>query len=373
MYYFFVALGIRERGDLTKYWLRFVSQSSDLPLGVTVSKGEKRVPPVKQDFWLACGNEAFNDSSNLTLHTDSAATYESCTPRGVVEWFTVNHQQKEFARSIEKIKNPSTGEKCAAMTGTMTIDRTWRSQKRYIPKGGVSCRTAQGRLRMMRYVRSGQWKIILGTSDRWPLFCAAARRYAETVPDVDVAIEAVGCPPSVDVDATDVFEEDEDPVKMFCAEAWGDRYFERQEGARCGLHCLNNLVGAPQFTTDDLRVACNSVLVDTGELEGDHRLGNGWYSHSVLARAMDLYMPPTFRMLTAPLLPSGWLSLQENQSVIGAAVNINNNHWAALAKHSNMVWFVDSEYAPVVIDSDDLAEILKRHPMTFLVVSQEYD
>ena len=72
-HFFFVVLGIRQRGDMSKFWLRFVAQSDDLPLGITSSQGiHRRVPPVSQDFWLACSRDAFHEDSNLIQHSDSA-------------------------------------------------------------------------------------------------------------------------------------------------------------------------------------------------------------------------------------------------------------------------------------------------------------
>ena len=86
-HYFFVVLGIRQRGDLSKLWLRFVVQGKDLDLhvGITRCVGEnKRVPPVSTDFWLRCASDAFHEDSNVILHTDQAQAYENCTPKAVV-------------------------------------------------------------------------------------------------------------------------------------------------------------------------------------------------------------------------------------------------------------------------------------------------
>lgn len=52
-HYFFVVLGIRQRGDMEKIWLRFICSDPALPMGITASTGEKRVPPISQDFWLS--------------------------------------------------------------------------------------------------------------------------------------------------------------------------------------------------------------------------------------------------------------------------------------------------------------------------------
>lgn len=44
-------------------------------------------------------------------------------------------------------------------------------------------------------------------------------------------------------------------------------FFERQREALCGLHDLNNALGAEKFTGDDLSTACNLYLQESEGLE----------------------------------------------------------------------------------------------------------
>ena len=85
---------------------------------------------------------------------------------------------------------------------------------------------------------------------------------------------------------------------------WADRYFEKQHLAHCGMHALNNLVGGPQFIPLDLQTACAQMCAETGEMASDHSAATGWYSHSVLATALQLAVPPRWRLQLNPMLTS---------------------------------------------------------------------
>ena len=61
--------------------------------------------------------------------------------------------------------------------------------------------------------------------------------------------------------------------------------------ARCGQHALNNLVGGPQFTVQDLQMACDGVCAETVQVASAHVRLNGWYSHSVLANVLQMLYP----------------------------------------------------------------------------------
>ena len=182
-WYFFVTIGMRMRGCMDSLWIRFVVQAGkDLPLGVTEAVGEKAPsPPIGQDFWLECAADAFGPDANLVQHSDEASTYENCTPPGVVDKHAVNHSDKEYARWVEVLRNVSTGERTAGITGSMCIDRSWRSMKTTVGKSRPSCKTEAGRVAMRRKIRAAQWKHLVSTGDRWQPFCAAAKRSSDDV------------------------------------------------------------------------------------------------------------------------------------------------------------------------------------------------
>jgi hypothetical protein len=177
-HYFYTWLGVTERGSYEKLWLCPIVQSADLPLGVTMCEGEKRVPPLSSNMWRSCAKEVFTPDANLILHTDGAQAYAAGLPPGVTEWFWVNHSMKEFARSIDRLWNTDTGRRGPGMTGTMCIDRAWRSLKDQLPAGSLSARTSTSRDRFAAHIRAAQWKRMLGTADRWHAFCKAAQDYA---------------------------------------------------------------------------------------------------------------------------------------------------------------------------------------------------
>lgn len=163
------------------------------------------------------------------------------------------------------------------------------------------------------------------------------------------------------------------------ATKYGSRYFENQQpGAHCGLHALNNLCGSPQFVVRDLARACDLVLGELGSESGfwedrrQHALPNGWYSHSVLAKAFDLLLPPTWKMKSAVARGCDWSGFG-NPAVAGCLVNLDSKHWASIAAHEGSVFYPDSLHSPVLIDEEDYVQIITKHHMTFFVVAHDRD
>ena len=154
---------------------------------------------------------------------------------------------------------------------------------------------------------------------------------------------------------------------------WADRYFERQEEAHCGKHALNNVIGAPQFLEVDLHTAAMQVLAETDENPQEHIRDNGWYSHSVLARALQNAIPPQWKLLLAPLATTAYENLLRDEGIFGAIINENNVHWSAIVKHAEHLWHVDSQTRPKRIDDTRYRAILHRFPMTFAIVSATND
>ena len=91
-----------------------------------------------------------------------------------------------------------------------------------------------------------------------------------------------------------------------------------------------------------------------------HALPNGWYSHSVLAKAFDLLLPPTWKMLTAVARGCDWSRLG-NPAVAGCLVNLHNAHWASIAAYEGSVFYLDSLHLPVLIDEEDYLQIIRKH------------
>jgi hypothetical protein len=104
-HYFYVWIGLCQRGDLSKLFLAPIVQRAELPVGVAQSAGDGRPPQLRVDFWMEIARKVFRPDSNVVLHSDSAPAYRSTCPPGVVERHQVNHSAKEFCRSIEILDN----------------------------------------------------------------------------------------------------------------------------------------------------------------------------------------------------------------------------------------------------------------------------
>jgi hypothetical protein len=157
------------------------------------------------------------------------------------------------------------------------------------------------------------------------------------------------------------------------APAWGDRYVEQQQEARCGKHALNNVVGSPTFVDEDMEAACSEVLAETGDPQDYHLRVGGWYSHSVLGAVLQRTIPPMWRMLISPLEATDFPQVLHDDLIIGSVVNMDNHHWIGIAKHRGCLWKVDSKERPQVLSEGEYKALLRRHPLTFAIVSNEYD
>jgi hypothetical protein len=170
-------------------------------------------------------------------------------------------------------------------------------------------------------------------------------------------------------------EEDQEAAQHFRAskDAWGHRYFEPQApGGKCGQHALNNLLGGPQYTDDAMAFALRTVLEELpNEPKRLHSRGGGWYSHAVLAAALQITSPPAWRLVLAPVNEQSWTDVKEVDAVAGVLCNIQNTHWTCIAKCNGSVFYVDSCHRPVLIDEVSFKSIVAQHPMSFMVVAHD--
>jgi len=155
--------------------------------------------------------------------------------------------------------------------------------------------------------------------------------------------------------------------------AWAGRYLEKQEPrkAKCGQHALNNVIGGPQFDEEffdrALKDICGPELL---ELEADHRRGSGWYSHSVLACALQATVPPQWGLAKSPLEAKDYHMLLATDDWLGAIVNQDNQHWFAIVKHAGVLWRVDSVPPHLAILDNQLFGVLVG-PRTAYVVHRD--
>ncbi len=428
VYYFWVWLGVAQRGAPDHLYLK--------ERGITESRGEGRLPPLEPEYWRQVCSEIFNERSNMVQMSDSAVAYTTGPlPTGVVDRHFVNHSRKphaEFARSVEALDDVVTKVTRPAIASTCLIDPTWRRLKAELPKGSVTAKTEAGRLNMTGYIRSGQWKLMLSTYDRWGPFCEAAAAYENELnalrcniacrlhpglaadatskrlrretraaaPTSEQQLVLQGSVPDPRVPSPDELasqdpvldpgdglpeqqatphsqpateQKQESRLERESRSAWGSRFFEPQQEARCGQHALNNLLGFPYYDADSLEQACQTIIAETNEHPAFHRRPTGWYSHAVLARALDYTVPPVWRMLDRPASHVDWAAVSSEQSVAGMLCNTNNIHWTCISRHNDKVFYIDSRYSPVLIGETEFRRILDLHPFCFLVVRHDSD
>lgn len=148
-------------------------------------------------------------------------------------------------------------------------------------------------------------------------------------------------------------------------------YFEQQESALCGQHCLNNLLQAPVFTASQLsEIALSldqreqSLLSSSSSSsymsrEGSHVSNNvdemGNFSLEVLMAALKVY---SIQLLN-------WASEEEShidplQEKIGFIIN-RQQHWFSLRKIGKNWWNLNSTLSfPEVITSFSLSAFLAQ-------------
>ena len=128
---------------------------------------------------------------------------------------------------------------------------------------------------------------------------------------------------------------------------WGLRYIERQERAECGRHALNNVFGLPVFTHEEMEIAAQQVLTELDIHDAHERAQHinptsGWYSHSVLARALQNVREQDYSLQLEPVSPNAYGHMLTTNSIQGAIINENQVHWSAIRKRNDLLWHVDS-------------------------------
>ena len=151
-------------------------------------------------------------------------------------------------------------------------------------------------------------------------------------------------------------------------------YFERQERALCGLHALNNALGAKHFSSKDMVGAAELFLVENAELSdvlADHvDQENGWYSIETMctalrAKSMQLFGKATWELSLEPVVSASQLV-----KATGAVQN-RENHWVAYkATTRGELLLLDSlQPAVQLIAEEEFLTQLASYPGTYLIVS----
>ncbi|CAE7810810.1 MCM7, partial [Symbiodinium necroappetens] len=277
-YYWYVWLGVIQRGNPSNFYLE--------SLGVTVSHGEPRVPPLTASAWRQNCDKFFDVDANVVLMTDSAQAYASVNVPGIVEKHTVNHSEHEFSRSVSVLQNVSTQERRPGVAGTQLVDREWGHLKDMLPDG-LSARTEEDRFAQMER-QAG--RVMIGVSGT-----SKARKRA-----------AAAC--------------------TLSTTAW----VSKSSPSRIWI----------------------------GKDASDHIGPDGWYSHSVLAQALNRMREGNFGLVFQPVSAAAYE---------GLLVNHDNTHWTCVAKHADALWHVDSLEGQRCIQQPDVASLLERFPSTFAI------
>lgn len=126
-------------------------------------------------------------------------------------------------------------------------------------------------------------------------------------------------------------------------------HFERQRGAHCGMHALNNAVGCSWQTIEDMQRACDDYLASSRhegmlEIRAEHAKPSGWYSIEVMCHAMNTTsMRVAGKVEFALSLEPLHVNPNALRTSVGAVVNIKNRHWVALKRDGEQVWLLDSQ------------------------------
>ena len=155
------------------------------------------MPPMAREKWHQVCSNIFTAQSNMVQMSDSAGAYTSKPwGLGIVDAHAVNHSQKphpELARSVDCLADVCTGQTRAAVASTCLVDPTWRRLEAEVPDGAPTGKTPAGRAARATYIRSGQWKVMLSTADRWGPFCHAASLYEKDLATKQaVVVSAMG-------------------------------------------------------------------------------------------------------------------------------------------------------------------------------------
>ena len=102
----------------------------------------------------------------------------------------------------------------------------------------------------------------------------------------------------------------------------------------------------------------------------EHVKPGGWYSHSVLGRA--LLDATDSQLLFQAVEKTAYDALMADEGVTGAVVNQDNKHWIAMVKHNGLLWEVDSRKAPALMDQQAFRATVERYPSTFAIARKGY-
>ena len=128
-------------------------------------------------------------------------------------------------------------------------------------------------------------------------------------------------------------------------------YFHQQEGAMCGMCCLNNVTGGDHFQASDMLNFVKEIVDECQSFAGEkedtsvacaanHMSPDGNFSEEVMAAALRSKTKWVFHQETLQELGCD-LSCLAQPGVAGGIVH-SRNHWMALRVVHDDVWLLDS-------------------------------
>jgi hypothetical protein len=432
IYDYYCYMGARQRGDLSKYALMPLGISRSVDEGRVNPEGKEAYHAFCEEVFGDKKSNLLSMTDGAPTYRCRCERCTLWFEEH--HWVNHSRKPMgEFSRPLEAVlSDVATGEKRAGMAGTMTLDKEWGLTKAPLPKN-LAANTAAAIERCDMLVRAQQFRRMTSNGDRWAAFLEGARRWivkrssanvvgsvpvgrfarelsgkmrrertnlanAKEEGDISTVVLREGEAAALDaaLSETSIVGAEAASARHLLmssasakaledkktandavldkrardVEMWGGRYFETQEEMKCGRHALNNLLGGPQFLDVDMVSACDQVCDDCGEHQSLNATANGWYSHSVLAKAFDMTYPPLGHMLLVPASGADYERVLACEDYYGFIVNQNNLHWVCMAIHDGFLFYVDSCHYPTAIDYKDFCAILLRYPMAFLVEKQ---
>ena len=136
---------------------------------------------------------------------------------------------------------------------------------------------------------------------------------------------------------------------------------------RCGIHALNNALGARHFQVSDLEQAVAAFLEENWELGDDanlHMGPGGDYSIEVLLMAVRTKAMQAFDRLCWEMSDRRALRIEDLHECLGAIQNRNGRHWVALKRwgDSQFVYLDSLKDGPTLLSHTELEQSLQQHP-----------
>ena len=136
--------------------------------------------------------------------------------------------------------------------------------------------------------------------------------------------------------------------------------------AMCGIHALNNALGAHYFDPEDMEHAADTFIAenpDLGDERGQHLAPNGDYSIEVMMMALRTKAMAAFDRICWHMEGQRALSGADLVGCLGAVQNRRGTHWVALKCRNEQFVLLDSlRNGAQLLTEEELNVSLRRHP-----------